>query len=184
MFQHLSLMMHDESVFYQNDIHKTHWIANTSGATPLPKGDGQSIMISDFLTSEWGHLVDEMADGVLESVSILWKSTLYWLLFQGRKGHLQARCHLWWLFHCRKPAGPGWLGHWHFEGKTGGKAQGLFLFDNAPSHQIRAANALSARKMPKGIFGLDFTSVRLIMCHTVPDPTGHMLRMDQGCVMA
>ena len=27
-----------------------------------------------------------------------------------------------------------------FEGKTGGKAQGLFLFDNAPSHQKRAAN--------------------------------------------
>lgn len=29
-------------------------------------------------------------------------------------------------------------------------ATGLFLFDNAPSHQKRAPDALSARKMPKG----------------------------------
>jgi hypothetical protein len=37
-----------------------------------------------------------------------------------------------------------------FEGLTGGWAQGLFLFDNAPSHQKRAENALSARRMVKG----------------------------------
>ena len=37
-----------------------------------------------------------------------------------------------------------------FEGKTNGFATGLFLFDNAPSHQKRAPDALSARKMPKG----------------------------------
>ena len=38
-----------------------------------------------------------------------------------------------------------------FEGKTKGFSQGLFLFYNAPLHQKRAANALLARKMPKGI---------------------------------
>jgi hypothetical protein len=36
-----------------------------------------------------------------------------------------------------------------FEGKTNGNVQGLFLFDNAPSHQKRAADAISARKMVK-----------------------------------
>jgi hypothetical protein len=41
-----------------------------------------------------------------------------------------------------------------FEGKTNGNSQGLFLFDNAPSHQKRAADALSAKKMPKGISAL------------------------------
>ena len=30
-----------------------------------------------------------------------------------------------------------------FEGKTNGFATGLFLFDNAPSHQKRAQDALS-----------------------------------------
>jgi hypothetical protein len=42
--------------FYQNDFQKTHWIADTNKATPLPKGDGQSIMVSDFWTAEWGRL--------------------------------------------------------------------------------------------------------------------------------
>jgi hypothetical protein len=36
-----------------------------------------------------------------------------------------------------------------FEGLTKGNAQGLFLFDNAPSHQKRGPDALSARKMCK-----------------------------------
>jgi hypothetical protein len=38
-----------------------------------------------------------------------------------------------------------------FEGLTKGYAQGLFLFDNAPSHQKRAPDAISARKMVKGV---------------------------------
>jgi hypothetical protein len=37
-----------------------------------------------------------------------------------------------------------------FESKTNGTATGLFLFDNAPSHQKRSPDALSARKMVKG----------------------------------
>jgi hypothetical protein len=41
-----------------------------------------------------------------------------------------------------------------FEGLTKGWAQGLFLFDNAPSHQKRAPDAISARKMVKGALTL------------------------------
>ena len=37
-----------------------------------------------------------------------------------------------------------------FEGLSKGKSKGLSLFDNAPSHQKRAPDALSARKMVKG----------------------------------
>jgi len=36
-----------------------------------------------------------------------------------------------------------------FEMKKDGFATGLFLFDNAPSHQKWVPNALSAQKMPK-----------------------------------
>ena len=36
-----------------------------------------------------------------------------------------------------------------FEGRTNGFATGLFIFDNAPSHQKRAPDALSARNLPK-----------------------------------
>ena len=38
-----------------------------------------------------------------------------------------------------------------FEGLTKGWAQGLFLFDNVPSHQKHAADARSARHMVKGV---------------------------------
>jgi hypothetical protein len=37
-----------------------------------------------------------------------------------------------------------------FKGLTKGWAQGLFLFDNVPSHQKRAPDAISARNMVKG----------------------------------
>ena len=86
----LILVTHDESIFYQNDFRKTHWIANTHKATPLPKGDGQSIMVSDFLTAEWGRLCD--GD---ESVFFFFAKShniLTILLVQRSKGCLQARC--------------------------------------------------------------------------------------------
>ena len=52
---------HDESTFHANDERKTRWIHESQKATPERKGDGTSIMISDFLTSEWGRLTS--ADG-------------------------------------------------------------------------------------------------------------------------
>lgn len=44
--------------FYQNNLRKTNWAHASTKATPHQKGDGQSIMVSDFLTSEWGRLCD------------------------------------------------------------------------------------------------------------------------------
>jgi hypothetical protein len=49
---------HDESVFYQNDQRKTAWVHDSDKAKLKPKGDGQSIMVSDFLTPDWGRLCD------------------------------------------------------------------------------------------------------------------------------
>jgi hypothetical protein len=56
---HLILVIHDESTFFQNDERKTCWAHHDSQALPKTKGDGQSIMVSDFLTAEWGCLYDE-----------------------------------------------------------------------------------------------------------------------------
>ena len=39
-----------------------------------------------------------------------------------------------------------------FERKTNRYAKGLFVFDNVPSHQKRAADAISAKKMVKSVF--------------------------------
>ena len=52
----LILVTHDESTFYENDRRKTLWINNNTKAVAEKKGEGQSIMASEFLTSEWGRL--------------------------------------------------------------------------------------------------------------------------------
>lgn len=52
----LILVTHDESTFYANDRCKTGWSHSSEKATPQPKGEGPSLMISDMLTSEWGRL--------------------------------------------------------------------------------------------------------------------------------
>src|SRR3954447_22399215 len=49
------LVTHDESVFYSNNGKRGVWAK--SGELPLrKKGNGRSIMISEFLTEEYGRL--------------------------------------------------------------------------------------------------------------------------------
>jgi hypothetical protein len=54
----LILVTHDESTFYENDRRKTKWVHEKEKAVAEKKGEGQSIMASDFLTVEWGRLTD------------------------------------------------------------------------------------------------------------------------------
>lgn len=54
----LILVTHDESTFYENDRRKTKWVHEKEKAVAEKKGEGQSIMASDFLTVEWGRLKD------------------------------------------------------------------------------------------------------------------------------
>jgi hypothetical protein len=54
----LILVTHDESTFFQNDERDTGWSHATSKSKPKAKGNGQSLMVSDFLTPDWGRLRD------------------------------------------------------------------------------------------------------------------------------
>ena len=54
----LILVTHNESVFFQNDERSICWSHQDSRPAPKPKGEGQSLMVSDFLTAEWGCLRD------------------------------------------------------------------------------------------------------------------------------
>ncbi len=54
----LILVTHDESIFFQNDLQKSRWSHKSDKPTPSSKGDGQSVMVSEFLTSDWGRLCD------------------------------------------------------------------------------------------------------------------------------
>ena len=55
----LILVTHDKSTFFANDERKTPWVHESHKALPERKGDGTSIMISDFQTSEWGRLTSK-----------------------------------------------------------------------------------------------------------------------------
>jgi hypothetical protein len=53
----IELYTHDESTFYANDQRKTRrWIGPTEGPTLVHKGDGISIMVSDFVSPTTGYL--------------------------------------------------------------------------------------------------------------------------------
>jgi len=54
----LILVTHDESTFFQNDERSTGWTHATSKSKPKAKGNGQTLMVSDFLTPDWGRLRD------------------------------------------------------------------------------------------------------------------------------
>ncbi|KAI0266630.1 hypothetical protein BGY98DRAFT_1069572 [Russula aff. rugulosa BPL654] len=125
----LILVTHDESTFFQNDERNTGWSHATSKSKPKAKGNGQSLMVSDFLTPDWGRLRD--GD---EEARIIFKAG------RNRDGYFDADDLLQQVDKAIDI----------FEGLTKGWAQGLFLFDNAPSHQRRAPDAISARHMVKG----------------------------------
>ncbi|KAJ7319116.1 hypothetical protein DFH08DRAFT_631289, partial [Mycena albidolilacea] len=55
----LVTVTHDESTFFSRNRRQAFY--QYSSMTPMPerKGKGESLMISDFLTLEWGRLVDD-----------------------------------------------------------------------------------------------------------------------------
>ena len=140
----LILVTHDELTFYENDCRKTKWVHEKEKAATEKKGEGQSIMVSNFLTVEWGQLKDgnkyvDSEHCVKESLTSVREA---WVIFKAGKSQ------------------DGWFSGEDllqqvdmaidiFEGKTNRFATGLFLFDNAPSHQKCTPDALSAQKMPK-----------------------------------
>ena len=53
------LVTHDESTFYANDQRKTLWYRKDATCKPRVKGEGHSIMVSDFCVPETGWLRSE-----------------------------------------------------------------------------------------------------------------------------
>ncbi|KAF8576974.1 hypothetical protein K439DRAFT_1649191 [Ramaria rubella] len=133
----LILATHDESTFYANDRRKTKWIHSSEKAVRERKGEGALLMVSDFLTLEWGRLKDaeELLIGLTYS-----EARIVFKAGKNQDGYFTAD-------DLRKQVE---MAIDIFEIKTNHTATGLFVFDNAPSHQKRAPDALSARKMPKG----------------------------------
>ena len=142
----LILVTHDESTFYQNDQHQIYWGCPGQNVTPRPKGEDLTLMVSDFLTADWGPLCDNdrcVATGFFSSQSYSLLHSEAWIVFRAGKTR------------------DSWFTADHllaqvddtiniFQECTKGHAQGLFLFDNTPSHRKHANDALSAHLMVKG----------------------------------
>jgi hypothetical protein len=72
-----------------------------------------------------------------------------------------------------------------FEGKANGHAQGLFLFDNAPSHLKRAPDAISASKMVKSAyFHVFYIFLVLIGVPKIRSVSGRITQRGHACAMA
>ncbi|KAJ7181877.1 hypothetical protein C8R46DRAFT_822276, partial [Mycena filopes] len=52
----LIVVTHDESTFFARDRRQTFYQHSSMKPTPERKGEGESLMVSDFLTQEWGRL--------------------------------------------------------------------------------------------------------------------------------
>ena len=47
---------HDESIFYANDRRLIIWVRLDADHKPIKKGEGQSLMVSDLISAEYGWL--------------------------------------------------------------------------------------------------------------------------------
>jgi hypothetical protein len=141
----LILVTHDESTFYENDRRKTKWVHKKEKAVAEKKEEGQLIMASDFLTVEWGSW--EMVTSTC-IVRIFHLKGFNFGVSEAQVIFKAGKNRDGW-FSCKDLLQQVDMAIDIFEGKTNGFATGLFLFDNTPSHQKGAPDALSARKMPK-----------------------------------
>ncbi|KAF8578583.1 hypothetical protein K439DRAFT_1648741 [Ramaria rubella] len=124
------LVTHDESTFYANDRCKTRWVHISEKPEPVHKGEGTSLMVSDFCSPDLGWLKSK--DGSQEAR----------VIFRAGKNRDV-------YFDCADLCAQTEHAIELFEDNYPGTAVAAFGFDNAPGHQKRADNALSAQYMPK-----------------------------------
>ncbi|KAG2345057.1 hypothetical protein BDR05DRAFT_975240 [Suillus weaverae] len=133
--QHVVLWFHDELTFYANDRRKVYWVHGNETAKPHPKGEEASLMVTDFISADYGWLCsscgEEFArilfcagkswDGYFTNISILQHAELAMDILDQHYPHDQHESL-----------------HWH-----------VLVFNNASTHLKRANDALSAHRMLK-----------------------------------
>ncbi|OJA21652.1 hypothetical protein AZE42_13631, partial [Rhizopogon vesiculosus] len=120
---------HDESTFYAHDRRQKRWVHKDEKSTPLPKGEGLSLMVADFVSADYGWLRSH--DGK-ESARILFRAG------KARDGYF-TNDEI--IQHAKKAM--------TILEKDYPDEDHIFVFDNATTHLKRADDALSARQMPK-----------------------------------
>ncbi|KAI0723025.1 hypothetical protein C8Q76DRAFT_691602 [Earliella scabrosa] len=152
------LLWHDESVFYANDRRVVYWVPEGEKAVPRAKGEGASMMISDFFSAEDGWLRSE--DGKTSARRLFRPG-------KNRDGYF-SNDDVIEQFHAAADIAQA---RWPNE-------EIVMVLDNAPTHQKREDDALSARQMTKNpslSFGIDVT-VRDAQGKPVHGPDGKFLK--------
>ena len=125
---HVRLVWHDESTFYANDRREVRWVDAEEKAVPRPKGEGVSLMVSDFFTAE-----DRWLKSVLgESARLVFRAG------KNRDGYLTGQDVVAQFRSAAQIARQRWP-----------EDLIVIVADNATTHHKRAPDALSARNMPK-----------------------------------
>lgn len=120
---------HDESIFYGNDRRKLRWVHDSESPKPYAKGEGQSLMVADFVSSTLGWL--SSPDGYERARVTLRPG-------KGRDGYFSCGEVLEQLTTAMNILDKHYASYEH-----------VFVLDNARTHTKRAESALSARRMPK-----------------------------------
>ncbi|KAJ7196394.1 hypothetical protein GGX14DRAFT_403342 [Mycena pura] len=118
---------HDESIFYAHDRRKIRWVHSSESAKPHAKGEGKSLMVIAFVSPDYG-----------------WVARLLFRPGKNRDGYY-GRDDI--LAHATLMMDE--LDNDHPD------EDHIFAYDNATTHTARAANALSALKMPVNTPGID-----------------------------
>ncbi len=120
---------HDESIFYANDQRKVYWVHKSDRPKLRPNGEGASIMVADFISTDYGWL--RSRDGK-ESAQIL---------FRPGKNHEGYFTHQHVLNHITVAIDIVERDH-PFD-------KHVFFLDNATTHNSLTPTSLSARHMTK-----------------------------------
>lgn len=134
----LILVTHDECIFYSNDGKRGIWVSD--GKMPLrKKGNGRSIMVSEFLSEACGRLQLSEEEKKIHS-NIPTEARCYLTPGKNHEGYWTVENLLEQIKNKAIPI---------FETKFPG-AIAVFAFDNSTNHAAYAKNALVAERMNLG----------------------------------
>lgn len=121
---------HDESIFYAHDRRKMRWIRSDYTPKPYAKGEGQSMMVADYVSADYGWL--RSPDGTESARRILKPGKARDGYFESKDVLDQAAEALDILKRCYPDD------------------DHVLVYDNATTHTKRPEGSLSALKMTKG----------------------------------
>ncbi|THU86019.1 hypothetical protein K435DRAFT_923964 [Dendrothele bispora CBS 962.96] len=123
------LWFHDESIFYAHDRRRRAWYHKDGPIKPYKKGEGVSLMIADFVSTDFGWLKGPVSGCSARRIFRPGKNRDGY--FTNKEVLQQAQDAI------------------DILPEFGPDIKHIFIYNNATTHKKRANDALSARHMPK-----------------------------------